>query len=370
MSRGKILGILASVGLLGAIAWWQSGPLLARYYTSQLSHAEEANRENWVARLLALDENAVPALLNGLQSADKKTYENIECVLVGLSRQWGPADPRSLTLLETVHARFDAFDTNAKNSVLQIPIVLLKKTRGNQNVPLGVTRLARDLLTASVNDEALRISALYLAGALVDHVPSEEWLSMARSLALAGLNSVDPDTRIVAMQLIMRPALRQETEIYAKLVPLLKDHSSKIRKTALLALGQMPTLVSEDDLLPLLHDPDDEVQNLCELALRGRGLPENHILLARLISDEKPSARLKVLGLLREATDLEPGVWLQRLCQDTEPAVRAAAIRAAVSQTQVDMSSCLRDMAQQDPSDTVRQLASYYLRRAHLVRAD
>ncbi len=137
-----------------------------------------------------------------------------------------------------------------------------------------------------------------------------------------------------------------------------------MRKNALLALGSAPAVLSDEDLLPLLHDPDDEVQNLCELALRSRGLQENHILLARYISDARPAARLRVVELLRETHDLEPGVWLRRLCQDPAPAVRAAAIRAAVSQSQVDMRACLTDMAEEDPSLTVRQLAAHYLQHS------
>ena len=51
-------------------------------------------------------------------------------------------------------------------------------------------------------------------------------------------------------------------------------------------------------------------------ALRSRGLQDNHILLARLISDRDPSARLLVLDRLHQSPDLEPGVWLQRLSSD------------------------------------------------------
>ncbi len=61
--------------------------------------------------------------------------------------------------------------------------------------------------------------------------------------------------------------------------------------------------------------------------------------------------------------DLDPGVWLRRLSQDSAAAVRAAAVRAAGAYPQVDLSDRLREMAQQDPSETVRQNAQYYLRQ-------
>jgi hypothetical protein len=96
------------------------------------------------------------------------------------------------------------------------------------------------------------------------------------------------------------------------------------------------------------------------IALNSRGLPDSHLHLARLISDPRPSARLQVLHHLRGDTDLEPGVWLRRLSQDPAPAVRAAAVRAAAAQTRADLRDRLRAMAKDDPSPTVRELASHY----------
>jgi HEAT repeats len=364
LTRKNLVVALAILGLLGGIAWWQRKPLLARHYVQRLGQADEANRESWAASVIALDEAVVPSLLAALESADNKTCANLEFALVGLVRNWGPDDARSQALLEQVALHFGSLNEGAKNSVLQIPIVLLNKTPEKRNLPPLVTRLAGDLLSAAAEAKGLRVSVLRLAGALVEQVPHGQWLDLCRELAVKGLGASDVEARVAAIQLVLRPALRQENDLLAKVVPLLKDSVPSVRKTALLALGPAKDLISDDDLLPLLHDADDEVQNLCELALRSRGLQENHILLARLISDEQPSARLQVLEHLREATDLEPGVWLQLLCHDSSPAVRAAAVRAVASQPQVDLRNCLHEMAQQDPSPTVRQLAGHYLNRS------
>jgi HEAT repeat protein len=185
---------------------------------------------------------------------------------------------------------------------------------------------------------------------------------MCRRLALAGLDDDHPATRVAAIQLLLRPARKQD-EMLAPIVPLLRDAEAPVRRAAVIALGTAKDVVSEDDLLPLLHDPDQEVQAACALALRSRGLEENHLLLARLISDDQPGARLQVLQHLGQARDLEPGVWLRRLTQDPAPAVRAAAIRAAAAQGQTDLRERLREMASGDPSPTVRQLAGHYLER-------
>ena len=74
---------------------------------------------------------------------------------------------------------------------------------------------------------------------------------------------------------------------------------------------------STDDLaivtIPMNGEPLEPWQQLCELALRGRGLQERHLELARLISDDNPASRLQVLQYLRGGSDVEPTVWLRRL---------------------------------------------------------
>jgi len=141
----------------------------------------------------------------------------------------------------------------------------------------------------------------------------------------------------------------------------LRDRSPVVRRAALVAVAPANEVVSEEDLIPLLHDDDAEVQRLCEAVLRSRGLSEEHLELARLISDSSPKARLRVLERLGRAQDLDPAAWLRRLSQDPSPAVRAAAVRAAAGYPKVDLSDRLREMANSDPSETVRQNAQHYL---------
>jgi len=164
----------------------------------------------------------------------------------------------------------------------------------------------------------------------------------------------------------LRGPLRQDQELLGHVVPLLRDPDPEVRRAAVLALGSAQSVIGDDDLLPLLHDSDAQVQQLCEVALRSRGLQEEHLECARLISDPSPTARLQLLQRLRHATDLDVGVWLRRLSQDSSPAVRAAAVRAASQQAQLGLRDRLLEMSQQDPSPTVRQLAGHYLQRTRL----
>jgi hypothetical protein len=127
-----------------------------------------------------------------------------------------------------------------------------------------------------------------------------------------------------------------------------------------LAVGPAEEIVRDEGLLPALHDSDPEVRRLCEAALAGRGLRPEHILLGRLLTDDRPLVRLQVLDQLRETPDLETGVWLRRLSHDPSPAVRAAAMRAMTQQNGVDLSDRIDQMARNDPSPTVCRLAQYY----------
>src|SRR5262249_6948990 len=106
---------------------------------------------------------------------------------------------------------------------------------------------------------------------------------------------------------------------------------------------------------------DDDVRRICEALLRGRGMTEEHLKLGRLLTDAHPSVRLQVLDYLRTDSDLEPGVWLRLLTADPEPAVRVAAVRAAVAHPLVDLSDRIDQMTRSDPSPTVCQIARYYL---------
>jgi len=81
------------------------------------------------------------------------------------------------------------------------------------------------------------------------------------------------------------------------------------------------------------------------------------------MTDREPHARLQAMDLLRGADDLEPEplVWLRRLSHDPSPAVRAAAVRAAAELSAGNFRDRIEQMAQDDPSPTVRQIAQHYI---------
>jgi HEAT repeats len=361
--RGKksLLFMLLLLMLTG-VGWWQRTPLLAWYYVRGLAGAGDDTRPIWVQRIARLDSAAVPALLACLRRDDPRACGNAEAALISLVRQWGNRDPRALQCAEQATAGFAGLSGCGQQSALEVALMLLRAQPTPTPVWAPATQAAGRMLAAAVpmSDESVQTRALALAEVLVDAVPQGQWGDTFGAVVRAGLKSPDPNSRVRAVHLTLHAALQTDPELLTQVLPLLRDPATPVRRAALLAVGMAEKIINEDTLLPLLHDPDADVRRLCEGALRGRGLQDEQLRLARLISDARPSARLEVFDRLSHSTDLEPGAWLRRLSQDPSPAVRAAAVRAAAAQTQVDLSSRLRQMAQDDPSPTVRQLAGHY----------
>jgi hypothetical protein len=358
----SFLAFSALLLVLVGFGWWQRGPLLAWYYARGLASASDTDRDVWIERLCSLDSAALPSLLACLRRENPQACANARAALVHLIDAWGNADPRCLGLAEQMAEGFPGFSASGQQAALECAIVLLKGKAGRDPPPARAAAATGRLLAAAAvaQEPSVHAGALGLAELLVQTDTPGPWRDSLRELVSAGLKNPEPACRVQAIRLTLREALREDSELRALVVPLLRDPQTPVRRAALLAVGMAEQAVGEDDLLPLLHDADEDVRRLCEKALRGRGLRESHIKMARLISDSRPVARLEVLDHLADAGDLEPGAWLRRLSQDPSPAVRAAAVRAAACQTQVDLSAHLRQVAQDDPSPTVRQIAAHY----------
>jgi hypothetical protein len=367
MKKWTIVLVLAA--LAAGAAWWQKTPLLAWYYVRGLTETDAAGRDTWANRVAGLDVAVLPRLLDCLEDTAGPACASVTAGLLRLAERWEVDDGRTLDLAEELQQRFDRFSSDGQIGALEVMTEALRRSPPRA-APPRLTRAAGELLTTTAAMPGLRPQVLDLAGMLVEHVQPGQWQDVCQDLALQSSKDAQPEMRVRAVTLLVHLARAADPAFLQRVVPLLRDPAPSIRRAAVLAVGPSREAVADDELLPLLHDPDAEVCRLVELALRSRGLQENHILLARLISDHRPRARLQVLDHLRDATDLEPGVWLRRLSQDPAPAVRAAAVRAAHFQTHVDLRERVRQMAQQDPSPTVRQLAEYYLNRQPLRRFD
>lgn len=144
----------------------------------------------------------------------------------------------------------------------------------------------------------------------------------------------------------------------------LGDADAEVRRAAVLAVGPVPdgqtAAVPDDDLFPRLHDADKEVRELAAAALRGRGLTDAQLHLARQLASPDVAERLKLLVDLTDSDGVtDVGPWLERLSRDPEPAVRLGAARLA-AECRVVFAGWLDRLADSDPDPLVRQGASYW----------
>lgn len=353
---------LAFLVLLGALAYWQKDRLLGRDPVNQLAEANEANQEDCLKSVVAQGESCLPGLIEHLKTGNEVVCGNMGKGLESFLLAWGWDDPRTAALIQQLTEAYPQCKEVGKQTSLKAATRFLEAQAEEKKLTPDLARSMAALLSnASENPSTLTLT---LAHAFLKRAPSDQGTGPCRDLVHKGLKSADTSIRLAAVQVLLLPPLKKDKELLPMLVPFLKEKEPPLRKAALLALASERDLLEDDDLLPLLHDADLEVQHFCELALRSRGLKDDHLLLARLISAPEPAVRLQVLDHLHRVPDLEPGAWLERLSQDPAPAVRAAAARAAANQSQVDLRGRLHQMAREDPSPTVRQLAVFYLTRS------
>lgn len=353
------IALLAVAGLAG-LAWWQREPMVVWHTVRQLANASEDNCEEWATRVAALDDAALPRILDGLQRSDAQGCANLQSALTILIRRWGPAHPHSFALVEEVHARFGSFSLAGQQQALLTLTILLQQD-GPRPLSPKLTKPVSEVLIAAEKKPELQAAALRLAAELVACVQSGQWADVCHAMAERGMKDEHEQTRVAAVQLLLREPLRQDRELLEQAIPLLQDPEATVRRAVVIALAAAREVVREETLLPLLHDEDAQVQYLCEMALRKRGLTDDDVKLARLISDKIPANRMRVLRHLEQMPDLNLGEWLRQLSLDPAAAVRAAAVRAIGENTQVDLTERIREMADRDPSPTVRQNARYYL---------
>jgi hypothetical protein len=349
-----LCGTLLLLASLGVFAWTQRVGWLAWYYARQVATAGDAELPAWIDRLEPLGDAALGPLVERLRQSEIPACVHVRAVLAGLAGRWPVPDPRTALLAEHLASTFPSLSSPGQQAALDLQGALSAAD------PSVLPALVRTLRSAGTTvDPEVHARALALAGRTLDQFSSEPPDMLAEACELLGRQCVH-DPAIDNRMRLIRFAARPDVNLPELIVALLDDPVAEVRRSALLAVGTS-SAVNTDDLLRWLHDPDEMMRHLCEKALRSRGLKSDHIQLGRLMTDSRAGARLSVLDVLAQSNDLEPAVWLRRLSHDPAPAVRAAAVRAAVEQGASACADRLEQMAQNDPCATVRQLAQYYL---------
>jgi len=296
-------------------------------------------------------------LIHRLSAGDERTCANIQAALAQLIEGWDTFDQRRDDLLGQLEKAIANASVSGQKTILDLATALLNSENSVDVLEksLPSCNLLQDFRVLS-HKEARR-KALELSEILLKNLQNTEVRNSCRDLIRACLQDDEPENRLKAVQLGSRPPINLLSEI----VPRLRDSNPNVRYAALLVLGIATEVLATDDLLPCLHDSNAQIRRLCQMALLGRGLRDEHIRLGRLLTEPDARKRLQVPDALRQTTDLEPGIWLRWLSHDPSPAVRAVAIRAAMETSNVEMKDRLSQMSQNDPSTTVRQLAKFYL---------
>lgn len=356
MLGGTILVLLL---LLGGVCWQVREPLTGWYALRGLENATEEERSPWVERVSSLNEAAVPGLLTCLRRDDPRICANARAALETLVRRWPGDDPRGVELARKLEECFPRLSDSGRREVLHLGCIWLAANETSPPCADVARSLARLLPDAGPSrGTEVRRQALDLALKLLDRPEPGDAVPSCRELAVACFGDAEVENRKCAVQIALHPGM----DLQRQVLPLLRDSAAEVRRLAILVVGPAQDVIVSEDLLRWLHDSDAEVRRLCEMALRGRRLPEAHIRLGRLLTHETPQVRMEVLDHLYRAPDLDPGVWLRYLSHDRVPSVRAAAMRASTSgpYESVAFSDRLEQM-RSDPSPTVGQLAQHFL---------
>jgi hypothetical protein len=376
MGRWKwfMFALLILLIVAAGLAWTQRERIDSWYTLRGLSSADASTRGPWLDRVARLGPVTIEPLFAMLAQEAATPRENALAAIDRLVSEQGCEDSLSLDILQRLTRVFDKLPPDLQSAAITAVARWAQPTQGQDSWRDAATGLMTQASHCQQPD--VQAANLELASALVrllgprsekNAQHSQELLKSARDLARIGFQSSSASVRCKAVQL----CCHAEMNLLEAVVPLLRDEDVTVRRAAIVAVGPADQLVREEVLLPGLHDSDGEVQRLTEIALRGRGLRNDHIELGRLFSHPKALSRLQVLDHIHDLleqirngadSDLDPGAWLRRLSQDNSPAVRAGAVRLMSQQSLIDLSDRLEQMSRSDPSPTVSQLAQFYLK--------
>lgn len=137
----------------------------------------------------------------------------------------------------------------------------------------------------------------------------------------------------------------------------LKDPEFSVRFQTLTSFAGRPVLMTEESILPLLHDPVPDLQGLVQRVLEARGLSADLIGLGRMVTHERAEMRASAITLLEGHEDIDPVVWLLRLSEDPDAGVRLKAVKAFEGKITPEVTQRLREIVAADDSAEVRAAA-------------
>jgi HEAT repeat protein len=256
-----------------------------------------------------------------------------------------------------------------------------------------------------------RARVIAIVGSVLDRLAVEsaperwiESLSPGAELLTVGLADASPAVRAGAAEVIgriwdwqpggsiwpdaERAVASWKNRLHTPLVALIDDPEPGVRLSAVLALGKLPIdamahpatallddpvpavrvqllnsfahrrdVLTDEAILPILFDSETAVALAAQIVLRARGLDEEQIGLAKLLYHPRPELRASAIPMIEAREDIDPSVWLLQLSRDDDESVRSKALEALSRLTSPDARRRLAEMADSDPSQSIRDAA-------------
>jgi len=272
--------------------------------------------------------------------------------------------------LGEVRAGFAKFAPEARGLALAVAGQVLARLAVDPAPPAWSKALepAHGLLTSGLADSVpgVRVAATAEVGRLWSWTPGctptpyeertiDDWKQSFVAPTVRALAAREPETRAAAVACLAKLPINDAAAPAAAYVA---DPEAIVRQQALIGFASRRDLLSEEAVLPLLHDPNPAVAFLARRTLMARGLNEDQVALGRLIAHPSAARRVSVIPQLLSRTDIDPVVWLVQLSRDADESVRAKALEALATRTTPEARSRLREMAQSDESARIRSAAA------------
>lgn len=345
--------VLAGVGGLAA---YKHEDLLTAWQVHQLGQANEQGRQEITQQLAQNPGISAGWLLYSLaQSSEPENSAVLGDTLTTVTQNMTPEelDP----LIAKAASLFRSMEGSAQQVTLRWMAGALPAGNPEAMSERRAAAIRRLVDQAFVGDEPeVQALALRLAPPALRQRPPGELVESLRLLVNSGVKSRIAMVQMQAIAVAMVP----EMDCLEEAAKCLKSPHKDVRQAAVLALGPASEKISDEILLPSLHDEDPEIVQLAQTALQSRGLRDDQIRLGKLMSDPKATRRLEVLDHLSATRDIDPAIWLRKLSNDPSPAVRVAALRAMSQETGLDLADRVKQMEKTDPSPSVNKLAGYY----------
>lgn len=351
------VGFMLVVVAVGGVGFWKYDQVSSWYQAWRLRSATPEMHNTYAARLEQMGLAGTEALSRMFTLQDETACQNAEQVMTRVLQAWTAKDSRFDMALQQLADQAAGFSVQGQAACLQ----MLKTLFANNEPTQSASQLILAMLSQPQNSPEARLAVFDLMVAmLASETPAESLQRQAKTWVVAGLRDDSVAVRLAAIRLAVSPGL----QLHENLVPLVAagttDTAPEVRQLVLLALGEHERLLSTDDLCRFLSDSQEAVRLTAERALKVRGLGQGQIQLAKRMHDSNPMARAEVPGLVLISPDIDLYLWMERLCSDPSPAVRAATARAMAQTKDERLDTLMKKLMDDDRDPTVQQISRFY----------